>query len=52
MAWDLARSGSKGSEEKEGWRVLNIERVDFVLLSRSLALRDEEGSILPKVCKW
>lgn len=52
MAWDLARSGSKGSEVKEGWWVLRMERVDFVLLNRSLALRDEEGIILPKLCKW
>lgn len=51
MAWDLARSGLKGSEVKEGWWILRMERVDFVLLNRSLALRDEEGIILPKSCK-
>lgn len=53
MAWVLASSGSKGSEVKEDWRVWDrrMERVDFVLLRRSFALRDDEGSILGNVCE-
>lgn len=53
VAWVLASSESKGSEVKEGWRVWDrrMERVDFVLLRRSFALRDDEGSILGNVCE-
>lgn len=51
MAWVLASSGSKGSEEKEDWQFLRIERVDFDFPKRSFALRDEVGSILGNVCR-
>lgn len=51
IAWVLASPGSKGSEEKEDWRFLRMERVDFDFLKRSFALRDEVGSILGNVCR-
>lgn len=50
VAWVLARSGSNGSE-KEVVRLLRMERVDFDLLRRSLALRDDAGSILGNICR-
>lgn len=48
VAWVLARSGSNGSEV-EVVRFLCMERVDFDLFRRSLALRDDAGSILGNI---
>lgn len=50
VAWVLARSGSNGSEV-EVVRFLCMERVDFDLFRRSLALRDDAGSILGNICR-